>query len=66
MRARILTAIGDLSEDPRPPGCRKMEGVDLYRIRVGDWRVLYQIRDFRLMVVVVQVGHRREVYRGLN
>ena len=53
-----------LANDPRPPGCDKLAGVEnLYRIRVGDYRVVYQIRDEMLLVLVVKIGHRREVYR---
>jgi len=53
-------------ENPRPPGATKLEGGgELYRIRSGDYRIIYQIRDDRLVVLVVIVGHRREVYRDL-
>lgn len=63
-RARIWTAISALADDPRPTGCVKMSGGDdLWRIRVGDWRIIYQIRDGEMVVLVVRVGNRREVYR---
>ncbi|MEO6811605.1 MAG: type II toxin-antitoxin system RelE/ParE family toxin [Isosphaeraceae bacterium] len=53
-----------LGRDPRPPGSLKLEGEEgFYRIRVGDYRVVYLIEDDRLIVVVVAVGHRREIYR---
>ena len=58
--ARILA----LSEEPRPPGSKKLEGEDdLYRIRVGDYRIVYRVDDKVLVVLVVRIGHRREVYR---
>ncbi len=60
---RILAAIERLAEDPRPPGCLKLSGrSDVYRIRVADFRVLYAIVDERLIVLVLKVGHRRDVY----
>ena len=64
-RERILRAIAGLETNPRPPGVKKLEGEDgAYRIRVGDYRILYEIQDRRLCVLVVKVGHRREVYKG--
>ncbi|MBI3128420.1 MAG: type II toxin-antitoxin system RelE/ParE family toxin [Candidatus Tectomicrobia bacterium] len=62
----ILTAIEELAEEPRPVGCKKVRGADAYRIRVGAYRVIYQIFDVRLLILVVRVGHRREVYRGFG
>jgi mRNA interferase RelE/StbE len=62
-RRRLVTRIGRLAEDPRPPGCEKLTGAERYRIRQGPWRVLYTIADEVVTVVVVKVGHRREVYR---
>lgn len=61
-RKRVAAAIDGLHENPRPPGSKRLVGVDAWRIRVGDWRVIYQIRDDRLVVLVLKVGHRREVY----
>ncbi len=53
-----------LSIDPRPPGCRKMTGApDRWRLRVGDYRLVYELDDAAAQVLVVAVGHRREVYR---
>mgnify|MGYP001146854820 CR=1 FL=1 len=52
-----------LAEDPRPPAARKLQGRDGYRVRVGDYRILYTIDDGVLLVVIVTVGHRRDVYR---
>jgi mRNA interferase RelE/StbE len=62
-RRRIGRAIEGLAEDPRPAGCRKLRDREGWRIRVGDYRVLYQIEEGRLVVVVVRVGHRKDVYR---
>lgn len=64
-RQRIVRLIQSLAEEPRPPGCQKLSGYDRYRIRQGNYRILYQIQDNKLVVVVVRIGHRREVYRGL-
>ena len=60
---RLLRAIDALTEDPRPPGCVRLSGTDLYRVRVGASRVLYEIRYAAVVVIVVKIGHRREVYR---
>ena len=60
---RILKKIKDLCDDPRPPGSVKLSGLEYYRIRQGNYRILYEIEDNRLIVVVVKVGHRRDIYR---
>jgi mRNA interferase RelE/StbE len=60
---RILAAVAGLETQPRPAGCKKLRGESAWRIRVGDYRVIYEIHDKVLQVVVVTVGHRREVYR---
>ena len=61
---RIVTKIESLATNPRPSGVDKLEDNDeLYRVRVGDYRMIYQIKDRELIVLVVRVGHRREVYR---
>ena len=66
IKGRLNEAILALGENPRPHGVEKIKGgSELYRIRIGDFRVLYQIQDKVLVVVVIRVGHRREVYRGL-
>lgn len=63
-RQRLAQAIAALAGEPRPPGCEKLAGTeDRYRLRVGDYRILYQVRDVLRIVAVVTVGHRREVYR---
>jgi mRNA interferase RelE/StbE len=55
-----------LADNPRPPGCVKLAGQEnLFRVRVGHYRIVYQIVDDRLIVVVILVAHRRDVYRGL-
>jgi len=61
---RIITAIGALADDPRPPQSRKLSGSEKYRLRCGVYRVLYEIQDDVLVVCVVKVGHRKDVYRN--
>ena len=61
-RLRIQGAIALLGEDPRPPGARALRGRDGFRVRVGDYRILYTIPDDVLLVVVVTHGHRQDVY----
>jgi mRNA interferase RelE/StbE len=63
LRRRIMQAVRKLSGNPRPSGCKKLKGMDAYRIRVGDYRVVYEIHDDVLVVLVVRVAHRREVYQ---
>ena len=61
---RIRAALDLLSENPRPPNCVAMRGEDsVYRVRIGDYRIVYEVRDLLLLVHVVRIGHRREVYR---
>lgn len=60
---RIIERIGGLAEDPRPLGSEKLSGQEKYRIRQGNYRIIYSIQDTELTVWVVKVGHRREVYR---
>ena len=62
-RHRIVTRIGTLADNPRPMGTEKLSGDDKYRIRQGDYRILYEIVDADLIVTVVRIGNRREVYR---
>ena len=61
--ARILKSIQSLSEEARPQECEKLSGQDRYRIRQGIYRIIYEIHDDVLTVVVVKVGHRREIFR---
>jgi mRNA interferase RelE/StbE len=61
---KILSAIESLAEDPRPSGCKKLAGAEhTYRIRIGDYRVVYEVQNAVLVVLVVRIGHRRDVYR---
>jgi len=63
-RRRLVARIQELAQDPRPRGCEKLSGMrDRYRVRQGSYRVVYSIDDDRRVVVVVKVGHRRDVYR---
>ena len=62
-RRRLVARIWALAEDPRPPGSEKLAGDEKYRVRQGDYRILYQIADADLIVTVVRIGHRRDVYR---
>ena len=59
---RVRDAIQALAQDPRPPGCRKLVVGDGWRIRVGNYRVIYEINDGQRLVTVLHVGHRRDVY----
>jgi mRNA interferase RelE/StbE len=67
IKERIDSKILELADEPRPSGVKKLEGNDsLYRIRVNDYRVIYQIQDDVLLVTVVKAGHRREIYRQVK
>lgn len=61
---RIMQRIRSLAEDPRPAGCERLSSQQRYRVRQGAYRIIYEINDGRLMVLVVKVGHRREVCRS--
>ncbi|MGH3981354.1 MAG: type II toxin-antitoxin system RelE family toxin [Pseudonocardiaceae bacterium] len=66
VRRRVQAAIDGLTEQPRPPGMIALQGLRrAYRLRVGDYRVIYTVDDSRLVVLVVDIGHRREIYRDL-
>jgi len=60
---KILSRIENLGEDPRPGGCEKLTAHELYRIRQGNYRIVYSIQDEELTVWIIKVGHRRNVYR---
>jgi mRNA interferase RelE/StbE len=59
----IMQRILSLSDDPRPPGCEKLSGQERYRVHQGIYRIIYEIPDTALTILVVKIGHRREVYR---
>jgi mRNA interferase RelE/StbE len=64
VQVRLAQVITDLGANPRPPGSKKLSGVDpVFRIRSGDYRVIYDIRDAEVLVLVVAVGPRRDIYR---
>jgi mRNA interferase RelE/StbE len=62
VRRRVQGAIALLAQDPRPPGARALQGRPGLRVRVGDHRIIYTVKDDVLLVVVVRLGHRRDVY----
>lgn len=63
IKNRIVTDILSLANDPRPQGCRKVLSEDrVWRIRVGDWRIGYEISDAEEEITIIRVGHRREFY----
>ena len=59
----IKMAIASLADNPRPFGYKKLKGEDAYRIQVGDYRIIYEIEDDKIIVIVVSVGHRKDIYR---
>lgn len=60
---KILSEVQKLAADPRPIACKKLTNDELYRIRIGNYRVIYEILDERLIIHVVKVGHRKDVYK---
>ena len=67
IRGRIKQRIDSLAENPYPSGIKKIEGEDeLYRLRVGDYRILYQVKSKILLLLIVRIGHWHEVYRRLG
>jgi mRNA interferase RelE/StbE len=60
---RIIEAIRSLADEPQPHGCKKLSGRDAWRIRIGNYRVIYEIRESKLVVLIVDIGHRKEIYR---
>ena len=60
---RILARLVELEANPRPSDVKKLKGRPAWRIRVGDYRVIYEIHDRQLQILVITIGHRREVYR---
>jgi mRNA interferase RelE/StbE len=64
-KERLVEAMLVLADDPHPANSRKLEGYhDLYRLRVGDWRIIYQVDKDQLLILVLEVGSRGEIYRG--
>ena len=61
---QLLQRIESLAAEPRPGDCEKLSGYDRYRIRKDQYRVIYEVHDRTVTVIVVKIGHRREVYRG--
>ncbi len=62
--SRIVAAVSSLADNPRPAGCTKLSGSErAYRIRVGDYRIVYEVFDEAVYIEVIKVGHRRDVYR---
>jgi mRNA interferase RelE/StbE len=59
----IKSAIAGLADNPRPFGYKKLQGEEAYRIRVGDYRIIYEINDYTIIVTVVSVGHRKDIYK---
>jgi mRNA interferase RelE/StbE len=64
VRVRIAPVIDLLAEDPRPSGCKKLKGgKNVYRIRVGHYRIIYTLEDDKLLIIIVRIGHRKDVYQ---
>ncbi|MFZ0943442.1 MAG: type II toxin-antitoxin system RelE/ParE family toxin [Syntrophobacteraceae bacterium] len=67
IRQRVSDRIGTLAANPRPAGCKKLVGTEsLYRLHEGDYRIVYQIEDDVLLVLIIRIGHRGDVYRNLR
>jgi mRNA interferase RelE/StbE len=64
-RQRLVRRIQSLADDPRPPGCKKLSGGNKYRIRQGNYRVVYSVEHDKLIVYVVKIGDRKSVYKAL-
>lgn len=63
VRQQVVERILQLAGEPRPRGCLKLTNREAYRIRQGDYRILYEIDDYNFLVTIVAIGHRRDVYR---
>jgi mRNA interferase RelE/StbE len=64
IKERIIRAVRRLGKDPFPTGVRKLAGSDYYRLRVGDYRVIYEVQKDKLIILVIRIGHRKDVYRS--
>ena len=62
IQSRVFKAIAKLPDNPRPPGCKKLTGSPNWRIRIGDFRVVYDIVAATMLINIVKIGHRKEVY----
>ena len=65
VRLRVIEAIQALADTPRPPGVKALTNSSFLRIRVGDWRIVYEVHDGRLVILVITIGHRGSVYRRI-
>ena len=63
-RISIANVINKLSANPRPYGYKKLKDTEFYRIRTGDYRVIYQVNDKQLLILVIRIGHRKEIYKS--
>ena len=61
-RKRLVRRIQDLGEEPRPPGCQKLSGRALFRVRQGNYRIVYEVKDQELTILIVKVGDRKQIY----
>lgn len=66
IRFRINNTICTLSNTPRPMGSVKLKGSNFYRIRVSDYRIIYEIQDNELILIIIFIGHRKDVYRNIK
>lgn len=65
-KANLIETIDRLSANPRPDGCKKLKGNEnLWRIRVNDYRIVYHIKDEQLLILIIRIGHRKDIYEGL-
>lgn len=60
---KLIQTIQNLSNNPRPEGCKKLTGRDAWRIRVNDYRIIYEIQDQKLVIIIIDIGHRRDIYK---
>ena len=66
LQKRIAAKIDKLADNPRPPGVEKLsDGQDYYRLRAGDYRIIYEVKEAVLLVLVIRIGHRREIYQRM-
>lgn len=64
-KSKIIEKIEGLADEPRPHNCKKLKGVSgLWRVRVSDYRIVYQIIDEKLLILIVRIGHRKDIYEG--